>query len=300
MMNTELSYFNDVEYRIAAFKLNYRAMIPFHILLDDSLSANELRLYGIIEQLESSCGDVYITDRTIAYILGVNHEAKLIQRMARNLKLKKYIKREEKEVTIKGRKQWLKCWTTVKAGKIIIEEVNNESKINGLEENNTRGVPDVPLLYKSESGGVPPVPKGGVRHVHLCKALDISPMNTAAGAAFSAAALPLSPITPVELIAVYHEVLPDNPRVLINPVTGAIEPKVNKAIRAFKKYWKDRAGSPITIDDFKTYMMDLRNNFSRFTLDSYIGKGGNEQKNGLAIFLKWETVENVNANKNLY
>jgi len=122
----------------------------------------------------------------------------------------------------------------------------------------------------------------------------------AAGAAFSAASLPLSPITPVELIAVYHEVLPDNPKVLINPVTGEIEPKVNKAIRAFKKYWLRRAGSPITIDDFKTYMMDLRNNCSGFTLNSYIGKGGNEQKNGLVTFLDWVTVENVNANNKLY
>jgi len=178
---------------------------------------------------------------------------------------------------------------------IYINRREGKSTNESQEETNSRQTPTVTNLNSRQT---PTVKQSAIADTEPKSLLNLK--DTAAGAAFSAASLPLSPITPVELIAVYHEVLPDNPRVLINPVTGAIESKVKEAIREFKKYWFRRAGSPITIDDFKTYMMDLRNNCSRFTLDSYIGKGGNEQKNGLITFLKWETVENVNANKNLY
>jgi hypothetical protein len=163
---TDETYFNGIKYYLQDFKLNYRAVIPFYILLDPSLSANELRFYGIIEQMESSLIDVFLTDRAIAYILGINHESKIVQRMFRKLKDKNYLKREEREVTIGKRKSWLKCWNTVKGG-IVLNDKNSVPDVHHEEDNYTAGVPDV------HGGGVPDVHRGGVRQVHPCKALEL-------------------------------------------------------------------------------------------------------------------------------
>ena len=39
------------------FKMNNRSMIPLRILLDSDLSANELRLYGLIESFSPQISD---------------------------------------------------------------------------------------------------------------------------------------------------------------------------------------------------------------------------------------------------
>ena len=81
---------NVKQYTIEEYKLNYRACIPFYILLDKDLSLNEIRLYGLIEQLESSSKDVFISDRKFAEILGISHESNRVQAMKRKLIKKNY------------------------------------------------------------------------------------------------------------------------------------------------------------------------------------------------------------------
>jgi hypothetical protein len=169
--NTDISYFNGIEYRLAQFKLNYRAMIPYYVLLDLSLSANELRLYGIIEQIEASCNDVFITDRTLAYMLNIKHESKMIQRMARKLKSKNYIKREEKEVTINKKTSWLICWSIVKPGNILIND-NSVPVVHPMEENST---PHVPVVHPPR---VPVVHPPRVPVVHPCNTLDSNALKS--------------------------------------------------------------------------------------------------------------------------
>ena len=168
--NTEISYFNEICYRVADYKLNYRACIPLYVLLDPTLSANEIRLYGLIEQMETTLKDVYITDRTLAYILGVKFESKMIQKMSRKLKSKSYIKREEKEVYLNKRIQFLKCWSTVKPGNILISESSGELS--------TEGVPPVPPENKNNTGGVPVVPTPCVPEVHPPRVPEVHTLNT--------------------------------------------------------------------------------------------------------------------------
>ena len=76
-MNTQSNY------NIEDYKLNYRACIPFYILLDRDLSANEIKLYGLIEQLESCTGNVFFNKRTLAHILNVSHESGMIKKMTK-------------------------------------------------------------------------------------------------------------------------------------------------------------------------------------------------------------------------
>lgn len=72
---------------------NYRAFIPFHILLDLDLTANALRMYGLIEQMESSRQKVYFTMKYLANQLGI--EKRQTQYIVKQLKEKGYIEHFE-------------------------------------------------------------------------------------------------------------------------------------------------------------------------------------------------------------
>lgn len=67
----------------------YQALIPHNILLDLDLSANEIRLYGLIETMHHNTGCVFYSNAGIAEILKV--KARSIQRMTEKLKNKGYI-----------------------------------------------------------------------------------------------------------------------------------------------------------------------------------------------------------------
>ncbi len=161
---------NVKQYTIEPYKLNYRACIPFYILLDPDLSLNEIRLYGLIEQLESSNKDVFISDRKFAEILGISHESNRIQAMKRKLIKKNYIKRELRLVTIGKRKAEMHCWNTVKGS---------------LAENNTDTVSQEPTKVKNNTTPVPvkptpPVPLEPTPPVPVeptCKALSIKALE---------------------------------------------------------------------------------------------------------------------------
>lgn len=131
-----------------------RACIPFHILLDFTLTRKEIALYGIIEHMESDGKHVFYNNATLAKMLDVNHESKMVSRMCRNLKSKGYITREHKEIPIKRKgeivMEWRWCWNTVKHQ--VITDVDGE-------ENDDQGVPPVhpPLVPPVHPPVVPPV-----------------------------------------------------------------------------------------------------------------------------------------------
>lgn len=170
---TDETYFNGIKYFLKDFQLNYRAIIPFYVLFDPDLSSNEIRFYGLIEQMESSLPDVYITDRAIAYILNVSHKSKIVPRMFKKLKQKNYISREEREVKIGKRKYFLLCWNTVKGGIVLSKATTNTGvpEVHHQVENNTPGVPQVPR------GVVPQVHRGVVPEVQPCKALEVKALK---------------------------------------------------------------------------------------------------------------------------
>jgi hypothetical protein len=127
-----------------------RALIPFHILFDKDLSQNELRLYGLVEHMESDSKIPFFNNRTIADKLGVSHESRIVGKMLANLKEKGYIKREHKEVTLKYKNgsekkvmRW--CLSTVKQ-LVISSEPEDENEDQNM-------VPEVPPLT-----GVPEIP----------------------------------------------------------------------------------------------------------------------------------------------
>lgn len=147
---------NINQYTIEGYKLNYRACIPLYVLLDKNLSGNEVKLYGLIEQMESSCKDVFISDRKFAEILGISFESGKIQTMKRKLIKKNYIKRELRLVKIGKRTAEMHCWSTVKG---TVAEYNTAPVPEGLGEYkiNTAPVPE---------GLTPPVPQGLTCNTH--------------------------------------------------------------------------------------------------------------------------------------
>jgi Mn-dependent DtxR family transcriptional regulator len=68
-----------------------RACINFDILLDFTLTRKEIALYGIIENMESDGKYVFYNNATLAKMLDVGEESKMVSRMCRNLKNKGYI-----------------------------------------------------------------------------------------------------------------------------------------------------------------------------------------------------------------
>jgi len=142
---------------------SYCAITPFRILFHPSISVNELKLYGLIAQMEYSTGNVFFTNAKLAKILEVN-ERNLIK-ISQKLQEKGYIIREYKEVNIKGRKQYMHTWSTVKATILNQEEVNNYT------------------------GGVSQRQGGGVSQGHPCK-------HTISKHKISNIIPPISPITP--------------------------------------------------------------------------------------------------------
>ena len=142
-------------YNIESFKLNYRACIPLYILLDDRLSKNEIKLYGLIEQMESSMTDVFINDRSLCEILGLSFDSRMLGKIQRRLKEFGYIKREERAVTIKNKTFLASCWNTIKQSLTI-----------------QTPVPEIPTLINNESAPVPEIPTPPVPEIPTYKALD--------------------------------------------------------------------------------------------------------------------------------
>jgi hypothetical protein len=104
-------------------------------------------------------------------------------------------------------------------------------------------------------------------------------------------------ITPVELVEIYHDVLPDNPRVLVNKATGEVERSVLKVIREFKKWWLGERGTPLVASSFTAYLEFMLETCPDFVLKEYTNKGGRKQKNSLTIFLHWETAAKLLADR---
>ena len=156
-MNTQSNY------NIEDYKLNYRACIPFYILLDRDLSANEIKLYGLIEQLESCTGNVFFNKRTLAHILNVSHESGMIKKMTKKLKEKGYIQKEFREIILNGKKVEKLCWNTVKSGFINDEEE---------DLNVTKGVAEIPTSRVAE------IPTSRVAEVPTSRVAQLPPYNT--------------------------------------------------------------------------------------------------------------------------
>lgn len=148
--------FNGSTYQLEQYKLNYRANIPLYVLLDPDLGITEIRLYGLIEQMESCMSDIYITKRKIATILGLSHDSKRISQVVRKLKQKNYLVRSRRVVTINNQLVTLYCWNTVKQ-KVIFE-----------------GVELLPPPEKNEAKGVEKLPPQGVEKLPPCNTQDVN------------------------------------------------------------------------------------------------------------------------------
>lgn len=103
-----------------------RAVIPFYVLLNQNLSANEIRLYGLVEQFESCTGKVFFGNQYVADILGVDPRS--IRRMREKLEQESLIERTYDN----NKKQWL--WRTLKPGVIVSEESGEDTQCPGGED----------------------------------------------------------------------------------------------------------------------------------------------------------------------
>lgn len=101
-------------------------------------------------------------------------------------------------------------------------------------------------------------------------------------------------ITPVELLAVYEEELPENPKVAVNPSTGAIDPAILKEIKVFKKYYLAKYNEALTKDLFRLYLQGLKEDVPQLAQGIHKIRG---KRNGLITFVRWKFFENyINDN----
>lgn len=129
-----------------------RACIPFHILFDKDLSNNELKIYGLIEHMESNNKPAFFNNRTIAGKLGVSHESRIVGKMLKKLIEKNYITRQEKELTFikdgKEIKAIRSVFNTVKSTVVFTEEdqppVSEVPPLTGVAEIPPPPVSEVP------------------------------------------------------------------------------------------------------------------------------------------------------------
>lgn len=148
-----------------------RACINFNILLDFTLTRKEIALYGIIENMESDGKHVFYNNATLAKMLDVGEESKMVSRMCRNLKSKGYITREHKQIPMKRKNEtvmvWRWCWNTVKVP--VITDIDDED----FENDNQGGV------LPSHPTGVLPIHPQGVPPVHpYTSPLTLPPLKT--------------------------------------------------------------------------------------------------------------------------
>lgn len=121
--------------------------------------------------MESDGKHVFYNNATLAKMLDVGEESKMVSRMCRNLKTKGYITREYKQIPMKRKNEtvmvWRWCWNTVKVP--VITDIDGED----FENDNKGGV------LPSHPTGVLPIHPEGVPPVHpYTSPLTLPPLNT--------------------------------------------------------------------------------------------------------------------------
>jgi len=112
----------------------------------------------------------------------------------------------------------------------------------------------------------------------------------------SAAPISSTAITPVELVRVYQEELPNNPKVVVNHATGGFDRKLLKAIKELKKHYEAKEKSPLTEELFRCYIQGIKEDLPQLAEGIYEKNG---RRNGLMTFIKVEFFENY-INDNFY
>jgi len=97
-------------------------------------------------------------------------------------------------------------------------------------------------------------------------------------------------ITPLELATVFAEELPDSPQPVIHAVTKALDSQSRRSIIAFKQYWKEKNGYELTVDLFRAFIQEMKENAPGF-FDEYTNKGCKKKRNGITAILNWENYE---------
>lgn len=92
----------------------------------------------------------------------------------------------------------------------------------------------------------------------------------------------------LQLIDVYREVFPNNPQ----PHPRVIATSLQRTLATLVKRWPelDPNGNPLTLETFRTYLELLKRDAPRFSLNEYTTQNGNQKKNGLETFARWNTV----------
>jgi len=104
--------------------------------------------------------------------------------------------------------------------------------------------------------------------------------------------------TPLNLVSVFAEELPESPQPVVHAITKSIDQKSRVAITEFKKYWLARIGKPLTVNNFRAYLRGLKEDCPGF-LAEYMNKNGLSHKNGIKTILHWETFEKY-LNKTIF
>ncbi len=101
-----------------------------------------------------------------------------------------------------------------------------------------------------------------------------------------------SSISPLELVSVFVNELPDSPGPRIHAKHGHLEEEEKKAIRKFKEHFESKNKHLLTVDYFRKYLRKLKRECPGFIYNEYIHKeSGALLRNGFLQIVNWGNYE---------
>lgn len=100
--------------------------------------------------------------------------------------------------------------------------------------------------------------------------------------------------SPIDLITVFQEELPDNPCASISSYNGEIEGSVLKAMNRFKKEWFSIYKKPLSKEEWRFYLQKMKSDCEGFCFEIMPRI---KMRNGLKNFLNWEILQKLREGK---
>ena len=99
-------------------------------------------------------------------------------------------------------------------------------------------------------------------------------------------------ITPIELVSIFTEELPESPAPLVHATKGHIGCAEKRAIKLLKEHFEGTHKKPFTGQIFRGYLRYLKDNCSGFINNEYEQRGsGKYIRNGFLQIVNWQNYE---------
>lgn len=238
-------------------------IIPSYIAYLPGMTLNFLKIYETIFQFWNHNKACYLSEKSLM-------ERTKVCRTQIYDALTYFEKHGEIKRVRKGMKRYL-----VRPQKVIETDCTDLDPMSGIAEvsTNNNQTSDIADLNVRDSGrntsGIADYNNKNINKEINTTSEETSPISNKAGSA----------ITEEEIIAAYHEVLSESPKIKV------IDNKLRGQLRAMQKRWPtySESKSKFTLELFKSYLEFLKSNY-QWALQAYMTENGNRRINNIRTF----------------